>query len=286
MSINPVLKNEMKLMGRSRQMVIIVTSFNLIMSVAILLIFDSINMMSQTSGGSPWMNVNLMFAVIITLQICMLTLFVPPIAGGSIAGEFERQTMDILLSSRMSAKNIIWGKLLSSVSLALLLMVSCLPVDMMMMTYGGLTLPMMAGPLLFSAFFAFFAGCIGIFWSCHLRRTTGATIATYGMILFLTVGILALELVTRMLFGEFAGIWFIVYILCYLQLLNPAVTFSAIVVRIFSGSDIIRWLSEGLSVPLFITEHWILLSVCAQIIFSVILIIFSVKRLDPIKKRR
>lgn len=286
MSINPVLKNEMKLMGRSRQMVIIVTAFNLIMSLAILLIFDSINMMCQTSGSSPWMSVNLMFAVIITLQICMLTLFVPPIAGGSIAGEFERQTMDILLSSRMNAKNIIFGKLLSSVSLALLLMVSCLPVDMMMMTYGGLTLPMMAGPLLYSAFFAFFAGCIGVFWSCHLRRTTGSTIATYGMILVLTVGILALELVTRILFGELSGIRIIVYILCYLQLLNPSVTFSAIVMHIFSGADIIVNLTDGLYVPSPITEHWIPLSICVQIVFAFILIIFSVKWLDPIKKRR
>ena len=286
MSINPVLKNEMKIMGRSRQMVIIVTAFNLIMSLAILLIFDNIQMISRTSGGSPWLNVDLMFAVIITLQICMLTLFVPPIAGGSIAGEFEHQTMDIMLSSRMNAKNIIWGKLLSSVSLALLLMVSCLPVDMMMMTYGGLTLPMMIRPIIYSAFFAFFAGCIGIFWSSHLRRTTGATIATYGMILILTVGILALELVIRVLFEGITGIRVIVYILCLLQLLNPAVTFSAIVMRIFSGSNIIENLTEGLYMPQLITDKWVLLSLCVQIIFALALILLSVRRLDPLKKRR
>ena len=284
--MNPVLKNEMKLMGRSRQMVIIVTVFNLIMSGAILLIFDGLQMMQRESGSSPWTNVSLAYAVIITLEICMLTLFVPPIASGSIAGEYEHQTMDILLTSRMNTKTIIKGKLLSSVSLALLLMVSCLPVNIMVLTFGGLTFMMMIKSILYAAFFAFMAGSIGVLCSAILRRTTGATIATYGIILLMTIGTLALEVVISLLSEAHPWLTAVVYLLFYLLLLNPALTFSVIVTQIFSGFDLIDRLSVNNFVPQFLMQHWVFASLIVQIIFSLILLRAAERKLDPLSKRR
>lgn len=284
--MNPVLKNEMKLMGRSRQMVIIVTVFNLIMSGAILLIFDGLQMMQRESGSSPWTNVSLAYAVIITLEICMLTLFVPPIASGSIAGEYEHQTMDILLTSRMNTKTIIKGKLLSSVSLALLLMVSCLPVNIMVLTFGGLTFMMMIKSILYAAFFAFMAGSIGVLCSAILRRTTGATIATYGIILLMTIGTLALEVVISLLSEAHPWLTAVVYLLFYLLLLNPALTFSVIVTQIFSGFDLIDRLSVNIFVPQFLMQHWVFASLIVQIIFSLILLRAAERKLDPLSKRR
>ena len=284
--MNPVLKNEMKLMGRSRQMVIIVTVFNLIMSGAILLIFDGLQMMQRESGSSPWTNVSLAYAVIITLEICMLTLFVPPIASGSIAGEYEHQTMDILLTSRMNTKTIIKGKLLSSVSLALLLMVSCLPVNIMVLTFGGLTFMMMIKSILYAAFFAFMAGSIGVLCSAILRRTTGATIATYGIILLMTIGTLALEVVISLLSEAHPWLTAVVYLLFYLLLLNPALTFSVIVTQIFSGFDLIDRLSVNIFAPQFLMQHWVFTSLIVQIIFSLILLRAAERKLDPLSKRR
>ena len=284
--MNPVLKNEMKLMGRSRQMVIIVTVFNLIMSSAILLIFDGLQMTQRQSGTSPWNNVGLTYAVIITIEICMLTLFVPPIASGSIAGEFEHQTMDILLTSRMNTRTIIIGKLLSSVSLALLLMVSCLPVNIMALTFGGLTFVMMMKPILYAAFFAFMAGCIGILFSTVMKRTTGATIATYGFILILTIGTLALEIVVHLLMEEHFWLAIPVSILFYILLLNPALTFSVIVMEIFSGFGLIDSLSSRLFVPVFLMQHWVLVSLIVQIVFSLLILKAAELKLDPVKKRR
>ena len=273
-------------MGRSRQMVIIVTVFNLIMSGAILLIFDGLQMMQRESGSSPWTNVSLAYAVIITLEICMLTLFVPPIASGSIAGEYEHQTMDILLTSRMNTKTIIKGKLLSSVSLALLLMVSCLPVNIMALTFGGLTFVMMIKPILYAAFFAFMAGSIGVLCSAILRRTTGATIATYGIILLMTIGSLALEVAISLLSEAHPWLTAVTYLLFYLLLLNPALTFSVIVMEIFAGYDLIDRLISTIYVPPLMRQHWVLVSLIVQIIFSLILLRAAERKLDPLKKRR
>ncbi len=286
MVFNSVLKYEMKRMARSRQMLWIVFAFNIIMAGAALLIYENIRLMNESGGISVWLGVDYLFAVIITIEICMLTLFVPPIAGGSIAGEYEHQTIEILLSSKLAASEIVAGKLLSSISLALLLMVSSLPVDMMIMTFGGLSITSMFKPLLYTAFFALLAGSIGVFFSCFLKRTTPATIATYGLILFLTIGLLVLPLAMQVIFGNVAGMKVILYILFYMMLLDPALTFSMIVMQIFEAGSMLDFFTGTLIMPPFIMENWILLSIAAQIIMIAVLIFFSIRKLDPLTTKR
>ena len=286
MPFNPVLKNEMKRMARSRQMIWIVVAFDIIMAAAAILIYDQIHLLQTTSGSSPWMNFNIMFTVIITIEICMLTLFVPPIAGGSIAGEYEHQTMEILLSSRLNVKEIITGKLLSSISLALLLLVSCLPVDMMILSFGGITISDMFRPLFYTVFYAFLTGAIGIFFSCLLKRTTASTIASYGLILFLTIGMAALDLALQSFFIILPALRFLNYLIFYLLLLNPALTFSLIVMHIFTSENYIEFFARDMYIPVFVTDHWVFLSVAAQMLLIAALLFFAARKLDPLSRRK
>ena len=82
----------------------------------------------------------ILYVVVLTIEVVLLCLFVPSAAGGSIAGERERQTLDILLSSRMTVREIVTGKLLSCISMAVLLVVTSIPILAVTSMYGGMQL--------------------------------------------------------------------------------------------------------------------------------------------------
>ncbi len=68
----------------------------------------------------------------------MLIFIMPALTAGSISGERERQTLDILLTTTMKPSEIIWGKLLSSFSTMFLMVVSSFPLLAVSFVYGGI----------------------------------------------------------------------------------------------------------------------------------------------------
>ena len=115
MRMNPVYKNELKMSARSMQLPVLAVIFNSILSIVALIVLYSIRMVYISGGGQPYNSMMMLYVVILTIEVILLCLFVPSAAGGSIAGERERQTLDILLSSRMTVREIVIGKLLSCI---------------------------------------------------------------------------------------------------------------------------------------------------------------------------
>ena len=129
MHMNPVYKNELKMSARSMQIPVLAVIFNSILSVVTLSVLYSIRQGYIRNGSEPYSSMMLLYVVVLTIEVVLLCLFVPSAAGGSIAGERERQTLDILLSSRMSVGEIVMGKLLSCISTAVLLVFTSVPID-------------------------------------------------------------------------------------------------------------------------------------------------------------
>ena len=95
----------------------------------------------------------ILYVVVLTIEVVLLCLFVPSAAGGSIAGERERQTLDILLSSRMTVREIVTGKLLSCISMAMLLVVTSIPILAVTSMYGGMQLGLLYQSAAYVGFF-------------------------------------------------------------------------------------------------------------------------------------
>ena len=128
MRMNPVYKNELKMSARSIQLPVLAVIFNSILSVVALIALYGIRQNYINSGGNPYHSMMILYVVVLTIEVVLLCLFVPSAAGGSIAGERERQTLDILLASRMTVREIVTGKLLSCISMAVLLVVTSIPI--------------------------------------------------------------------------------------------------------------------------------------------------------------
>ncbi len=141
------------------------------------------------------------FRNIAWIEFAAAIVMMPALTAGSISGERERKTLDLMLTTRMTTAEIIFGKLTTALSFVLTLLITGTPVFTAVLLFGGANLSHLAGLELCIVLGALFAGSTGLFFSAMSRRTTVAVAASYGMLLvtlFLPVSVLnaALEGIT------------------------------------------------------------------------------------------
>lgn len=98
-------------------------------------------------------------------QFAMILLITPAMTAGSIAGERERQTLDMLLVTNTGSLRIVAGKLLESLGYVALLLVAALPTMCLTLITGGVTLADVLTGALFLLVTAFAALSVGVFAS-------------------------------------------------------------------------------------------------------------------------
>ena len=145
---------------------------------------------SQFSDGRPVAAVvgSQAFAAMAFFQLGLVCLFAPALAAGAISGERERQTLDVLLVSRVSAFGIVWGKLLASMAYVLLLILSALPLFSAVFLFGGIDLQQFISSQVVTISTALCLGAIAVFFSALFQRSLAATVASYASAFVLTVG--------------------------------------------------------------------------------------------------
>ena len=121
----------------------------------------------------------LCYAVLILVQFVLIVLIAPAMTSGAIAGERERQTLELLLVTHTGSFRIVAGKALESFALLALLVVSGLPAVCLCLVAGGITfLQVLLGEFFLLAV-AFGAVCVGVFCSSLTRSTVMSTILSY-----------------------------------------------------------------------------------------------------------
>jgi ABC-2 type transport system permease protein len=130
------------------------------------------------------------FTFLAFIQISLISLFAPALAAGSISGERERQTLDVLLVSRVSALGIVWGKLVASVAFMLLLILAALPLFAAVFLFGGIDGEQFLVTQLLTVTTAVSLGAMSLLLSALFRRTLPSTVASYGAAFASLVGTL------------------------------------------------------------------------------------------------
>jgi ABC-2 type transport system permease protein len=115
------------------------------------------------------------------IQMSLVSLFAPALAAGAISGERERQTLDVLLVSRVSAVGIVLGKLVASVAFMLLLILAALPLFAAVFLFGGIDFEQFMVTQLLTVSTALSIGAVSLFLSAVFRRTLPSTVAAYGV---------------------------------------------------------------------------------------------------------
>jgi len=142
-------------------------------------------------GNNPQVGVN-GYMLLAVIQFFLIVFITPAQTSGAISGERERQTLDLLLCTKMHPLSIVLGKLMSSISFIVLMIIASIPLFSLIFLFGGISPGDLAMLFVFYLVTAIGAGSIGIFCSTLFKKTTASTVVAY-IVVFL-IGILTLLL--------------------------------------------------------------------------------------------
>jgi len=128
-----------------------------------------------------------LFDIFFLGQFFLVALLAPTFAAGSITGEKERKTYELLLASPLRPGTILLGKLASSLSYLIVLILSSLPLIILCYLLGGLLLSEIARAYLVLVLSAGTFGLLSIACSSVFQRTSSALVVSYLVILPLAV---------------------------------------------------------------------------------------------------
>lgn len=169
-------------------------------------------------------------------QFFLVALVAPTFAAGSITGEKERKTYEMLLASPLDPSTILVGKLLSSLTYLVLLIVSSLPLMVLCFLLGGILMSEITRAFLILIMAAGTFGLISVACSSFFRRTSSALVVSYLVILPLAIVAVALTSgnntrAESVMFRDFVtiavlppwtlAIWVVVGIVVIHRLLHP-----------------------------------------------------------------
>lgn len=116
-------------------------------------------------------------------QYVLMSLMTPSFAAGTITGEKERKTYEMLLASPMRPVAIVVGKLLASLSHLAVLVFCSLPIVMLCLPLGGVSLYEVLGTYVAMAASVLTFGMISMACSSYFSRTIAAEVVSYLIIL-------------------------------------------------------------------------------------------------------
>jgi ABC-type transport system involved in multi-copper enzyme maturation permease subunit len=197
-------------------------------------------------------------------QAGIVVLFVPAFTAGALTIEHEQQTFDMLVVTRLTPSTVVWGRLASSVSFTLLLLLTALPLVSVCFLLGGVAPLEVLSSYLALMFCAFVVGSMGILSSTLVTRTVPATILTFTFVFVYLVGTLIAGIPSAAPMGAT-----VTPFVC----LNPFLA-------IFYGSDYVGFFAYSTSVPAWLT------GAAVGIVGSLLLLTMAVDRLGTYFRER
>lgn len=178
---NPVVLKEMRSQMRGLRAFIIITVYLLLMSGLIGTIYLGFVTAQDTSPtASIRQGVGkTVFGAVVGLELMMVCFLSPALTAGAIAAERERQTFDLLRTTLLPARELVFGKLISAISFLLILLFVGFPLQSMAFIFGGVSVEEVLIALVMLVATAFFFSAIGLFISSFLKSTLAATVISY-----------------------------------------------------------------------------------------------------------
>ena len=177
---NPVLQRELLVNLRMLRAFVLLFAYVGLLGVVVYAAWPSQQMLDLTRDQEDAIRlVNLFFLG----QYVLLSLMVPSFAGGAITGEKERRTYEMLLASPMRPAAIVLGKLLASMCHLAVLVFASLPIVMLCLPLGGVSLYEVLATYLAMASSVVTFGMVCLTASSYFTRTVAALVVSYLVIL-------------------------------------------------------------------------------------------------------
>lgn len=282
---------------RGWRSVVILVIYLLVLSLVTWLTFLAIGGYSANNyyGGQSAQVGKTIFGVLVGFQTVMVALLTPAFTAGAITSEREQKTYDLLMTTLLPARSVIFGKLGAALAWVALLILAVAPLQSLAFMFGGVSpeevilsqVVLLMAALLFAS--------IGIFWSTMVKSSVVSNVLTYGTILFqlLVMPFLYFLFVTILSNGyigsgtsiqDHASFWYISGVVLSVHPFIAMALSEAFFVQgqslfIYTTGDI--WQGHDL----FVISPWLIF--CIEALWlSALLIVWSIRRVRPIQYRR
>lgn len=179
---NAVLYKEMTIDMKRPKIMLTMLIINLFLVPIALGFFIGV-MLSSMAGSGSYRTLAWYLIVMVFVEATLLLFITPAITSGSISLEKERQTLDVLLTTRMTPWEIIKGKYGSQFIFLGLMVISTFPLLAIVFIYGGISFFQLLYLALALLVFIGFISCFGIFFSTLTKNTIVSVILTYIFVL-------------------------------------------------------------------------------------------------------
>lgn len=177
---NPVLQRELLVNLRTRRAMLLLIGYNLVLGIVVFLVWPQHRHLDLSQGSDEAKGlVNMFFLG----QYVLASLMAPSFAAGSITGEKERKTYEMLLASPLRPAAVVLGKLFASLAHLAVLIFSSLPIVMLCLPLGGVSLYEVLAAYLALLLSVALYGMISVACSSYFRRTASALVVSYLVIL-------------------------------------------------------------------------------------------------------
>ena len=186
---NPVTVKELRSRMRGPRAFTVLTIYLTLMSAFIWLVYLVYYQATQDSfGPEASLAGKTVFGAVLLVQVFLIVFIGPAFTAGSISGERERQTYDLLRTTLLPAGSLVRGKLLSALSYVLLLVFAAVPIQSLAFLLGGISWEELILSQLLIIVAAITFAMVGLYASSIMRSTLAASVTTYAIALFLVIG--------------------------------------------------------------------------------------------------
>ena len=219
------------------------------------------------------------YSVLFGLEFGLVIFVVPAITGGTISGERDHGTLDLLLATTLGPYRIIMGKLISVVSKLLIYVISSLPILALVFTMVGAGLADLLRYMLLILLTSLYIGSFGVFMSVIFKKTSTAMAVTYVWIMFIALGTIFVTLMSTAVRPADNNALNPVF------LLNPIITLFALLDAQIGLPELIGNYVKFENSTSFIMENWLMISISVQFIITVINVLLATHFLNPFRGR-
>jgi len=280
-----------ELRGRMRgaRAFVVLTAYLLLLICFTSIVYYAYTASSRGPGGGPDMAYlgKTIFAIVAIIEIFMVTFITPAFTAGAISGERERQTYEVLRTTLLSARKLVFGKLSSALTYMFLLILAAVPLQSLAFVLGGVVIEELAVALIVLLVTAFAFAAIGMVFSAFARTTLVATVLTYVVALLLTIGLPLLMLVG---IGLMNALWYnydpptwiieaiFMYLIVFIVSLSPISTAIGTEIMLEQENSILYfWHSIDSSHRVLVPSFWIMYVVIYVVIALFLLLVTVLK---------
>lgn len=184
---NPVTIKELRGRMRGRRAFVVLTSYLTVVSLFAGFIYLVIVANADYSTTYNTVGQTIFFTLVF-IQGTLVIFIGPAFTASAISGEKERQTYELLRTTLLSPAAFVAGKLISALSYVFLLLLSSIPILSLAFMFGGIALSELIISQLLLAASAITFAMLGLFFSSRARSSTAASVMTYAVVLFFTLG--------------------------------------------------------------------------------------------------